>query len=166
MLGAKQRKSPPFVMSQTRPPIQIKTGIVRWMLLVAGTLSAALGALGAFLPVLPTTPFLLLAAACFVRSSPSFHRRLLANRLVGPYLLQWQSDRTVPLGAKRRAYGLVVFTFSLSIYFLQPLWLRLTLVGIGLALLLFLICLPTTQVPSDSSVESTSDESSSSRKPA
>lgn len=126
---------------------RLHTGPVRWVLLGLGFAFVALGAAGAFLPVLPTTPFLLLAAACFVRSSPRFHARLLANRTFGPYLRQWQEDRTVPLHAKRKAYTVVVLTFALSIYFVDATWLRLTLVAIGGALLLFLRWLPTTREP-------------------
>ena len=126
-------------------PPKLRTGPMRILLLVLGCLFVALGAAGAFLPVLPTTPFLLLAAACFVRSSPSFHAKLLENRTFGPYIRQWQKDRTVPLHAKRKAYTVVVLTFGFSIYVVDPLWLRVMLVGIGGALLLFLRWLPTTQ---------------------
>ena len=119
-------------------------GLARWCLLVLGLLFTALGAAGAFLPVLPTTPFLLLASACFVRSSPAFHRRLLANRLFGPYIAQWQHDRTVPREAKRKAYGLVVVTFALSIGLVGATWLRGMLAGVGITLIGFLVWLPTT----------------------
>jgi hypothetical protein len=116
----------------------------RWLLLSAGVLCTALGAAGAFLPLLPTTPFLLLAAACFVRSSPALHRRLLANRIFGPYLAQWQRDHTVPRDAKRKAYGLVVLTFAVSIAVSEATWVRVTLACLGLALIGFLAWLPTT----------------------
>lgn len=120
------------------------TGLVRWCLLVLGLLFTALGAVGAFLPVLPTTPFLLLASACFVRSSPALHRRLLANRLFGAYIVQWQQERTVPRDAKRKAYGLVVVTFALSIGLVGAMWLRGMLAGAGIAVICFLARLPTT----------------------
>ncbi len=109
-----------------------------------GLLFTALGTAGVFLPLLPATPFLLLASACFARSSPTFHRRLLANRLFGPYLAQWQHDRTVPREAKRRAYVLVVITFALSIVLVDATWLRGMLTGVGIALIGFLAWLPTT----------------------
>ncbi|MEM7309524.1 MAG: YbaN family protein [Planctomycetota bacterium] len=131
-------------MSDDAPTPPATTGLARWCLLVLGVVFTVLGAVGAFLPVLPTTPFLLLASACFVRSSPAFHRRLLANRVFGPYLRQWQRDRTVPPDAKRKAYGLVLVTFTLSIVLVDRLGLRVMLAVLGLALLAFLAWLPAT----------------------
>ncbi len=131
-------------MSDDLPEDTAKTGLARWCLLVLGLLFTALGTAGAFLPVLPTTPFLLLASACFVRSSPAFHRRLLANRMFGPYLAQWQRDATIPREAKRKAYGLVVVTFALSIGLVDATWLRGVLAGVGITLVGFLAWLPTT----------------------
>jgi uncharacterized membrane protein YbaN (DUF454 family) len=118
-------------------------GLVRYVLLIAGVLLALLAFVGAFLPVLPTTPFLLVAAACFARSSPAFHRRLLATPVFGPYLAQWQQDRTIPSGAKRKAYGLVALTFTLSIVWVEATSLRVLLGVLGIALLGFLARLPT-----------------------
>lgn len=126
----------------TRPQA---TGVKRIALLVVGGLSTGLALIGAFLPILPTTPFLLLAMACYLRSSPELNRRLLANRAFGPYLAQWQHDHTVPLSAKRKAYGLVVVSFALSIWFVDTGWLRLALGFIALGLLVFLARLRTTQ---------------------
>lgn len=121
-----------------------RSGLARWLLLVAGVLATLLGAAGAFLPLLPTTPFLLLAAACFARSSPAFHRRLLANRVFGPYLAQWRREHTIPRDAKRKAYGLVVVSFAISIALVDAVWLRGVLVVLGVLLLVLLLRLPTT----------------------
>lgn len=129
------------------------SGLVRVLLRALGVLFTALGGAGAFLPILPTTPFLLLAAACFARSSPAFHRRLLANRVFGPYLAQWQRDHSVPRDAKRKAYGLVVVTFALSIALVGTAWVRVVLAGVGLALLAFLAWLPTTRSGGGSAVD-------------
>ncbi len=126
---------------------QREAGVLRWILFPAGLLCTVLGTVGAFLPLLPTTPFLLVAAACFARTSPAFHRRLMANPLFGSYLVQWQRDHTVPREAKHRAYGLVVVTFSLSVVLVEGLWWRAGLVGLGLALVGFLAWLPTTGSP-------------------
>ena len=127
------------------PKAAAQTGFRRWLLLSAGIFLTALGTLGAFLPILPTTPFVILAAACFAKSSPAFHRRLLANRFFGSYLAQWQSDHSVPLAAKRKAYGLVVLTFSVSIYLLDGNLWRWLLAILGLLILGLLASLRTTE---------------------
>ncbi len=72
----------------------------RGVLVTAGLLSVALGVAGIFLPLLPTTPFLLLAAACFVRSSERLYRWLLEHRWLGPYLRNYREHRALPLRAK------------------------------------------------------------------
>ena len=131
--------------AETPPPVAVATGPRRWLLLALGLAFVALGTLGAFLPVLPTTPFLLVASACLARSSTTFHERLLANRVFGPYLRQWRHDHTVPRDAKRKGYGLIVVTFTLSIVVVEALWLRVTLALLGLALLALLACLPTSE---------------------
>ena len=120
------------------------TGLARVCLLSLGALFSVIGAVGAFLPVLPTTPFMLVAAACFARSSPALHRRILTNRMFGQYVSQWQHDRTVPREARRKALGLVLLSFSLSIALVDGSGLRVMLVAIGLGLVCFLAWLPTT----------------------
>lgn len=113
----------------------------RVVLIGAGWVAIALGILGVVLPLVPTTPFVLLAAACFARSSPRLHRRLLESRL-GPLLVQWRERRSVPRGAKRKAYALVVVSFTVSIVMVDRLALRLLLGALGCALLVVLYRLP------------------------
>ncbi len=74
--------------------------MINLALKATGGLFVALGVVGIFLPLLPTTPFLLLAAACFARSSPAFHDWLVEHHLLGPYIRDWQRDRSIPLPAK------------------------------------------------------------------
>lgn len=111
---------------------------MRIVLSIVGWLCMALGLIGVFLPLLPTTPFLLLAAACFLRSSPRMHARLLAHPRLGPYLEQWQRERSIPLRAKRRAYVLVSACFLLSIALADGIALRVALGVLWLALVVFL----------------------------
>lgn len=118
-------------------------GPLRVVLLVCGVLLSGLALLGVFLPILPTTPFLLVALGCFARSSPAFHRRLLAAPVFGPYLVQWREHRSVPVEAKHRACALVVASFGVSIWLVEPAGLRVMLVALGLALLVLLRRLPT-----------------------
>jgi uncharacterized protein len=77
-----------------------KQKILRALLLVGGTISLSLGAIGIFLPILPTTPFLLLAAACYMRSSTRMHKWLLNNRWFGEYIRNYQEGKGIPLKTK------------------------------------------------------------------
>ena len=70
------------------------------VLRVLGIAFVGLGFLGVFLPLLPTTPFLLLALACFARSSPAIHDWLISHPILGPYIVDWERDRSIPLTAK------------------------------------------------------------------
>lgn len=77
--------------------------VFRHLLIASGSISLALGVLGIFVPILPTTPFLLLAAACFVRSSERLHRWLLEHRHLGPYLRDFTRGEGVPVRTKTAA---------------------------------------------------------------
>lgn len=115
---------------------------VRVLLLAAGVICVVLGVLGIFLPLLPTTPFMLLAAACFVRSSDRFHERLLANRTFGPLIREWEQHRSIPRRTKLTAIGLMSVTLTASIvFFVEPPWLQalLALGGVTLALWMYRI---------------------------
>lgn len=74
---------------------------------VAGVLAVLLGILGLFLPLLPTTPFLLLASWCFARGSTRLHRWLLSHRVFGEYLRNFEAGRGIPLKAKLLATAML-----------------------------------------------------------
>jgi len=116
--------------------------IVRALFLAAGMASLGLGIAGIFLPVLPTTPLVLLAAACFARSYRPFHEWLLAHRFFGPMIHEWQTHRSLPYRTKLTAIGTMAVTLGISVlFFIEPLWLKaaLTVLGLGLALWLYRI---------------------------
>lgn len=116
--------------------------VVRALFMGAGLLALGLGIAGIFLPVLPTTPFILLAAACFARSHHRFHTWLLAHRLFGPMVDEWQRYRSIPYRTKIIAIATMAFTLGTSIvFFVRPLWVRvlLTVCGIGLAVWMYRI---------------------------
>lgn len=73
---------------------------MRWVFFGFGWLMVAVGTVGVFLPLLPTTPFLLVAAGCFARSSPRFERWLLAHRRFGPLLVAWRERGAIPRSGK------------------------------------------------------------------
>ena len=86
----------------------------RIILIIIGWLAVVLGTLGVVLPVLPTTPFILLAAWCFARSSPRFHAWLLYRSWFGSYLRFWQKHHAMPRGVKPRAILLILLTFAMG----------------------------------------------------
>jgi uncharacterized membrane protein YbaN (DUF454 family) len=115
----------------------------RWLFTVLGFLALGLAGLGVVLPVLPTTPFVLLAAACFARSSPRFHRWLLHSRLFGPMIHRWQEERCVSRRTKAVAIGLIAVTFAVSIGFAvsHPV-ARAGLAALGVGAILIIVRLP------------------------
>jgi len=114
----------------------------RFLLLSLGWLAIVLGTLGIVLPLLPTTPFVLLAAWCFARSSPRFHHWLLWRSPFGRYLRHWQRHRAMPPGAKGRAIVLIILTFGFSLWLVKLFWLRLLLLVLLAILLLFMWRIP------------------------
>lgn len=114
----------------------------RIILLITGWLAIVLGTLGVVLPLLPTTPFILLAAWCFARSSPRFHAWLLYRSWFGTYIRHWQQHRALPPGVKLRAMLLIICTFALSVWLVKIVWLRIMLLGMLAVLLLFMWRMP------------------------
>src|SRR5690606_16765109 len=86
----------------------------RWLWLVLGFLSVGCGLVGAVLPMVPTTPFLLLAAFAFARSSPRLHRWLLSHRYFGPLITNWQQHGSIDRKAKFSAIGVMVPMLGLT----------------------------------------------------
>ena len=107
------------------PPVQEQRNpVIRYVLLAIGWLSVALGVIGIFLPVLPTTPFLLLAAACFMRSSKRFYLWLVNHRQLGPWIIDYLGGQGIPLKGKVSAIGLMWLSISLSCYLVPLFWAR------------------------------------------
>ena len=93
---------------------------VRLLFVALGSLFVLLGIAGAFLPVLPTTPFMLLAAGCYARASTRFYNRLLNNSAFGPTIIEWRRHRSLPWRVKLTAIVMMVATMSISIIFFVP----------------------------------------------
>ena len=104
----------------------------------------ALATAGAFLPLLPTTPFLLLAAACFARSSERLHRRLMEHGLFGPILHDWERHRAIRTRVKVLATLLSGGMVSYPVFFLDlPLYARIAAAASVLLVIAFLWSRPT-----------------------
>lgn len=121
---------------------------VRAVLVVAGSGFVVVGLVGVFLPVLPTTPFLLLAAACYARASRRFYNALLNSRLFGPAILEWRQHRAIAWRTKLTAIALMSLTLAASIVFwVENPWLRLALALFGVVLAAWLYRIPSRDGP-------------------
>ena len=109
------------------------------LLVILGWFFILLGCIGIFLPILPTTPFLILALVLFSKSSPRFHQMLLDNRWFGPTLRQWEERKTVSRKTKYKAILLIIITFSISVLISSDrIHVQLMLIGTALVLLIFI----------------------------
>jgi len=118
------------------------SGTRRWALLLCGTLSLGLGLLGIFVPLLPTTCFLLLAAWCYARSSQRLYDRLLNARLIGPYLRRYRDSRVIPPKVKIAALVMMWITIGYAVLTYPNVWVRLTLFAIAVGVTIHLQKLP------------------------
>lgn len=117
--------------------------ITRTLFWIAGAAALLLGIIGIFLPVLPTTPFVLLAAACWTRASPRFHRWLKQHRRFGPIIENWETRRAIPRRAKYLAWGMMTISCTIMFWrFPDQLWIGLTASAICLASGLWMATLP------------------------
>ncbi|MCL6417312.1 YbaN family protein [Aestuariirhabdus sp. Z084] len=125
----------------------VKNPLLRATLFVCGWLAVVLGVAGIFLPVLPTTPFLLLAAACFLRSSERFYLWLLEHPKLGNYISYYLDGEGIP--AKARFYTLCLLwgTILLSVSFLNSWPLRLMLLVTASGVSIYLLRMKTRAEP-------------------
>lgn len=119
-----------------------RSRLVRSLYLAVGGVALLLGVVGIFLPLLPTTPFVLLAAACFARSSQRVHRYLLAQRHIGPIIHEWEAHRAMPPGVKPWAYLLIAASCGGSILLVDSPWHRAMLLVLALVLAVLLWRVP------------------------
>ncbi|MGL5633411.1 MAG: YbaN family protein [Azovibrio sp.] len=115
-------------------PSEVQTGKTQSILLTcAGLIALILGLIGIILPGLPTTPFILLAAACFAKASPRLHHKLIHHRYLGPLVKDWEKHRTLPLKIKWTASSIMTAMVLFSILQLagKPL-LQITVALLGL----------------------------------
>lgn len=121
---------------------------VRLVFVALGTLFVLIGIAGALLPVLPTTPFMLLAAACYARASTRFYNWLLNNPAFGPTILEWRRHRSLPWRVKLTAIALMAVTLSISIvFFVAHPGLQAGLAAFGVLLALHLYRIPSRDRP-------------------
>jgi hypothetical protein len=130
--------------------------LMRPLLITIGTLAVALAVFGMFIPILPTTPFLLLAAACYARSSDRFLHWLLHNRWFGAYIRNYREGRGMPRLTKILTLAALWATLILSgTIAVSAWWLRLLLVAVGAGVTFHLLRIPTYTTGADSASPAT-----------
>ena len=96
--------------------------MVRMGYLIVGFFSLLLGAIGLFVPLLPTVPFIILAAFCFARSSPRLEQWLVNNETFGPHILAWRSRGAISRAGKRAALAAFVLSAAAGFAMLDAPW--------------------------------------------
>jgi len=124
---------------------QIKTNkFFRYLLIIAGTIFLGFGIIGIFLPILPTTPFLLLSAACYARGSQKFYNWLINNKWFGNYIKNYREGRGVPLKFKIFTISLLWLTILGSIYFITNNFLiEIVLIMIAIGVTIHIVTIKT-----------------------
>ncbi|MBI4193865.1 MAG: YbaN family protein [Betaproteobacteria bacterium] len=122
--------------------------VIRVVLAALGLVFVGVGIAGVVLPVLPATPFFLLAAACFARASVRFYNWLLNHRVLGPTAREWQLHRSIPYRTKLWAIALMSGTLAIStLFFVEGLVLQLLLAALGALLAIWLWRVPSRDAP-------------------
>ena len=121
-----------------------KSAIVRYGYLVSGFLLVAIGMIGIFLPLLPTTIFLILASACFVKSSPKANEWLRNNKYLGPYLKNYQDKAGLTIKSKIFTITFLWLSILVSAFFLtNEFYIRVILLAIAVSVSIHLIMVKT-----------------------
>ncbi|MCZ4336957.1 YbaN family protein [Shewanella colwelliana] len=114
----------------------------RGMYLVVGLCSLLLGLIGIAVPLLPTVPFILLAAFCFARSNQRLHNWLMTHPWFADALQDWDRERAIRKGLKKKAYIATSVSFLVSIAIVPLIWVKVMLACMLTGLLLYLRCIP------------------------
>jgi uncharacterized membrane protein YbaN (DUF454 family) len=123
---------------------KIPNRLIRWILIIAGTFFVGLGVLGIFLPLLPTTPFLLLAVACYARSSKKFYNWLLNNKWLGNYIKNYLEGKGVPIKVKVLSISLLWITIIFSaVFIVSILFIRIILILIAICVTIHILSIRT-----------------------
>jgi uncharacterized membrane protein YbaN (DUF454 family) len=124
--------------------------MIRIVLLALGTVFLGLGLLGVVLPGLPTTPFVLLAAACYVRSSRRLYAWLVGHKVFGKLIRDFQEQRAIPKAAKIASVATMTVMVTISaLFLLKPLWTKLLVAALGAAGALVVLLFPTARPRSE-----------------
>ena len=117
--------------------------VLRPVLVAIGTVALVLGVIGIFVPLLPTTPFLLLASACYLRGSKRMHEWLLSHGTLGAYIRAYEEGRGIPLRAKVLALAMMWPSIAYAAYRVGSIWVALAFFLVAGGVTIHLLRLPT-----------------------
>lgn len=145
MAKSEESETDPAPTEQLRREVHLaRLRPVQYVFIVAGTVSLGLGLLGIILPLLPTTPLLLLAAFCYARGSERFYVWLMTNRYFGGYIRAWREKEGVPLAVKIYVLILLWLVLGSTIVWVVPLaWVKILLALVGIGVTVYIGQLPT-----------------------
>ena len=124
----------------THTVVETKNPIAKILWIILGSLFVAIGAIGAVVPGLPTTIFLILAAACYIRSSQKLYDWLINNKTFGPYLKDYREGKGMPRNAKILAVSMIVLFTGYAVFFaIEDLIFRLMVGALGLIGIFYII---------------------------
>ena len=118
--------------------------MMRGAYIIVGTIALVIGAIGLFLPVVPTTPLVLLAAACYYRGSDRLHTWILSSRWFGDTIKNYQEGRGLTRDTKVRAISMMWAMILISAwFFVSNLFVRVAMIGVAMGVTVYLVRLPT-----------------------
>ena len=117
--------------------------LVKWALIVAGSFFLVLGTIGILIPLLPTTPFLVLSAACYAKSSERFYNWLINNKWFGSYIKNYKEGKGISLKAKIYTITLLWVTILFSTFIIKTFWIRVILIIIAIVVTIHVLTIKT-----------------------
>lgn len=121
----------------------ISKSIIKYILIIVGSISLVLGLIGIAIPVLPTTPFLLLASFCYIRSSKHLYNWLINHRIFGPYIYNYVTYKSVKRNTKILALTFLWVSLGFSIFLVPSIYLKILFLLAGTSVTIYLIKLKT-----------------------
>lgn len=121
----------------------ISKSIIKYILIIVGSISLVLGLIGIAIPVLPTTPFLLLASFCYIRSSKHLYNWLINHRIFGPYIYNYVTYKSVKRNTKILALTFLWVSLGFSIFLVPSIYLKILFLLAGTSVTIYLLKLKT-----------------------
>jgi uncharacterized membrane protein YbaN (DUF454 family) len=118
--------------------------MIRGIYIIVGTIALIIGAIGLFLPVIPTTPLVILAAACYYRGSDRLHTWILSSRWFGETIKNYQEGKGLTRNTKVRAISMMWIMILISAwFFIRNLFVRVAIICVAIGVTFYLVRLPT-----------------------